>query len=77
MPIEKELIYSKLPLVPAFRDWTGARLLDVRDYPLEQLEQRVTRVEYNTMRTELTVIMPHISPSKWCDPLVANDGTRA
>jgi hypothetical protein len=51
VPDEKELIYSKLPLVPAFRDRTGARLLDVQDYPLELLEQRVTGAEYNTTRT--------------------------
>ena len=76
MPDEKELTHCKLPLAPAFRDQTGARLLDVRDYPLEQLE-RVTRAEYNTMRTELTVIMLRISPSKWCDPLAPSDATRA
>jgi len=37
----------------------------------------VTRAEYNTMRAELTVIMPRISPSMWCDSLVASDATRA
>jgi hypothetical protein len=68
-----EMMYRKLPLVPAF----GRQTSHVRDYPLEQLEQRVTRAEYKTVTTELTVIMLRISPNKRCGPLVASDASRA